>query len=133
MIIPPRSSWISLAYLLSEGRWASADTPASGAGSNLLIMDKVDDGNAAIWQSGQIAATWTAEAGRREREDVPRQRFMAALLPFGEQDALTFLDLGSRTCASSPGVTSGACCTKARSFAYRFSLARPVLPGTIAW
>ena len=67
-------------------------------------MDNLDDGNAAIWQSGQIAATWTAEAGRREREDVPRQRFMAALLPFGEQDALTFLDLGAGTGAASRAI-----------------------------
>ena len=67
-------------------------------------MDKLDDGNAAIWQSEQMAATWTAEAGRREREDVPRQRFMAALLPFGEQDALTFLDLGAGTGAASRAI-----------------------------
>jgi SAM-dependent methyltransferase len=65
---------------------------------------KRDDGNAAIWQSETIAATWTAEAGRREREDAAPQRFMAALLPFGEQDAFTFLDLGAGTGAASRAI-----------------------------
>ncbi len=60
--------------------------------------------NAAIWQSGEITAAWAAEAGRRERNDAAQQRFMAVLLPFGEQEAFTFLDLGAGTGAASRAI-----------------------------
>ena len=67
-------------------------------------MAKPDDTNAAIWQSAEIATTWRAQAGRRERMDVAPQRFMAALLPFGEEDTFTFLDLGAGAGAASRAV-----------------------------
>jgi SAM-dependent methyltransferase len=67
-------------------------------------MDQSADMNTAIWQSGEIAAAWAAEAGRRERNDAAQQRFMAVLLPFGEQEAFTFLDLGAGTGAASRAI-----------------------------
>jgi SAM-dependent methyltransferase len=63
-------------------------------------MDQPAETNAAIWQSSEITAMWAAEAARRERTDVARQRFMAGLLPFGQQEAFTFLDLGAGTGAA---------------------------------
>ena len=67
-------------------------------------MDQPADTNAAIWQSSEITAMWAAEAARRERTDVARQRFMAGLLPFGQQEAFTFLDLGAGTGAAARAV-----------------------------
>jgi tRNA (cmo5U34)-methyltransferase len=64
-------------------------------------MDKPDEVNAAIWQAEEIVHTWAAEAKARERADGARRRFMAAILPFAEQDAFTFLDLGAGTGAAS--------------------------------
>jgi len=69
-------------------------------------MTHPTDTNAAIWKSGEIAATWAAEAARREREHGPRWQFMAALLPFGKQDEFTFLDLGAGTGNASRAVLS---------------------------
>ena len=67
-------------------------------------MSKPDDGNAAIWRSEEMVRTWAAEAGSRERADAVPRRFMAALLPFAEQDAFTFLDLGAGTGAASRAI-----------------------------
>jgi tRNA (cmo5U34)-methyltransferase len=64
-------------------------------------MDKSADTNAAIWQSGDVVQTFVAEAEANERKRAPQRRFMALLLPFGEQDAFTFLDLGAGTGAAS--------------------------------
>jgi tRNA (cmo5U34)-methyltransferase len=60
-------------------------------------MDQPADTNAAIWQSSDIVEHWAAEAAARERNHAAQWRFMADLLPFGEQDAFTFLDLGAGT------------------------------------
>ena len=62
------------------------------------------DTNAAIWQSDEITAAWAAEADWRERTDAARQRLMAVLLPFGEQQPFTFLDLGAGTGAAARAV-----------------------------
>jgi tRNA (cmo5U34)-methyltransferase len=67
-------------------------------------MDQPPDTNAAIWQSAEITATWTAEAGRHERAHAGPLRFLAGLLPFGAQDAFTVLDLGAGTGAASSAV-----------------------------
>jgi len=67
-------------------------------------MDQSADTNAAIWQSGAIVATWAAEEGKRERKRAAQRRLMAVLLPFGEQDAFTFLDLGAGTGAASRAI-----------------------------
>jgi len=60
-------------------------------------MNKPTDMNAAIWQSQQIVQHWAAEAATRERNHAAQWRFIADLLPFGEQEAFTFLDLGAGT------------------------------------
>lgn len=54
-----------------------------------------EDTNAAIWQSEEILTHWAAEAANRERHHVPQQRFMAELLPFGDDAEFTVLDLGA--------------------------------------
>jgi SAM-dependent methyltransferase len=60
-------------------------------------MDQPADTNAAIWQSGDIAQTWAAEAAARERNHRAQWQLMADLLPFSDRDAFTFLDLGAGT------------------------------------
>ena len=67
-------------------------------------MDDPDKVNAAIWRSEETVQAWAAEAGRRARVDAARRRFMADLLPFGEPDAFTFLDLGAGTGAASRAI-----------------------------
>jgi tRNA (cmo5U34)-methyltransferase len=64
------------------------------------------DTNAAIWKSDQTVQTWAAQAAQRERKHAARWQFMAELLPFGEDDAFTFLDLGAGTGAASSAVLS---------------------------
>src|SRR5215831_6553856 len=68
---------------------------------NLLRMGEPADTNAAIWKSAEAVQAWTAEAERQERSRRHHRRFMALLLPFGEQDEFTFLDLGAGTGAAS--------------------------------
>jgi tRNA (cmo5U34)-methyltransferase len=63
-------------------------------------MDDQADANAAIWHSAEAVEAWAAEAGRQERNRIVHRRFMAVLLPFGEQEAFTFLDLGAGTGAA---------------------------------
>src|SRR5580658_307089 len=67
-------------------------------------MEHPADTNAAIWQSAQAVATWAAEEDRREPNRAAQRRLMALLLPFGEQDAFTFLDLGAGTGAASRAI-----------------------------
>jgi tRNA (cmo5U34)-methyltransferase len=69
-------------------------------------MDSPADTNAAIWKSQNIIERWTAEAGEHERKHAARWRFMADLLPYHEQDAFTFLDLGAGTGAASKQILS---------------------------
>lgn len=60
-------------------------------------MSQHRDHNAAIWQSGEMVATWAAEAGARERNHAAPWKLMAALLPFRPGDEFTFADLGAGT------------------------------------
>jgi len=60
-------------------------------------MGESADTNAAIWKSAEAVEAWTAEAERQERSRQAHRRFHAILLPFGEQDEFTFLDLGAGT------------------------------------
>lgn len=62
------------------------------------------DMNAAIWQSPQMIQVWTAEAERQEPKRAAQRRLMALLLPFGEQQEFTFLDLGAGTGAASRAI-----------------------------
>jgi tRNA (cmo5U34)-methyltransferase len=64
-------------------------------------MSEPADTNAAIWQSAEGVEAWAAEAEAQERKRVVHRRFMASLLPFGEQEEFTFLDLGAGTGAAS--------------------------------
>ncbi len=76
-------------------------------------MDQPADTNAAIWQSKQTAQTWAAEAAARERNHAAQWQFMADLLPFGEQDAFTFADLGAGTGNLSRAILSRSTCRRA--------------------
>jgi tRNA (cmo5U34)-methyltransferase len=67
-------------------------------------MDETADTNAAIWQSAEAVGAWAAEEEQRDRGRAPQRQLMARLLPFGEQDAFTFLDLGAGTGAASRAI-----------------------------
>src|SRR6202035_5775163 len=67
-------------------------------------MTQPADSNAAIWQSTEAVKSWAAEAGTRERLHAGPRQFLASLLPFGEQDTFTVLDLGAGTGAASRAV-----------------------------
>lgn len=60
-------------------------------------MDPTPDANTPLWKSEDFIQDWTAGADDRERKNAPQWRLMAELLPFGERDAFTFLDLGAGT------------------------------------
>jgi len=60
--------------------------------------------NAAIWQSPEIIRNWAAEAERQEPKRAAQRRLMALLLPFGPQEAFTFLDVGAGTGAASRAI-----------------------------
>jgi len=55
------------------------------------------DTNAAIWKSAEVARTFAAQAGQRERDRHEQLVLVARLLPFNRQDTFTFLDLGAGT------------------------------------
>ena len=63
-------------------------------------MDQSTDTNAAIWKSEDVVQNWTAKADERDRQRAAHWRFLGELLPFAEQDAFTFLDLGAGTGAA---------------------------------
>ena len=67
-------------------------------------MEHSADMNAAIWQSETIVGTGRRKRRERERNRVAQRRLMALLLPFGEQDEFTFLDLGAGTGAASRAI-----------------------------
>jgi SAM-dependent methyltransferase len=66
-------------------------------------MDQQADTNAAIWQSAEIVRTWAGEEAERQGERTGPRRFLAQLLPFGDE-AFTFLDLGAGTGAASRAI-----------------------------
>ena len=68
--------------------------------ASLLVMDQSTDTNAAIWKSEEGVRHWTARTAEREQKRAAHWRFMGELLPFDEQDAFTFLDLGAGTGAA---------------------------------
>jgi tRNA (cmo5U34)-methyltransferase len=67
-------------------------------------MDQSTDTNQAIWKSEEGVRYWTAKTAEREQKRATQWRFMGELLPFGEQDAFTFLDLGAGTGAAARGL-----------------------------
>lgn len=70
----------------------------------MLGVEHIADSNAAIWKSDHIVRTWSAEAAQRARNHGAQWLLMARLLPFGEHDAFTFLDLGAGTGAASRAI-----------------------------
>lgn len=62
------------------------------------------EANAAIWKSDEEISKWVATAPARERHRAWPRRLMAELLPFAEDDAFTFVDLGAGTGAASRAV-----------------------------
>ncbi len=67
-------------------------------------MDQTSDTNAAIWKSEEVIQYWTESAAERERKRAAERRIMGELLPFDEQEAFTFLDLGAGTGAATTGI-----------------------------
>jgi tRNA (cmo5U34)-methyltransferase len=53
------------------------------------------DTNAAIWKSDQGISYWVASAEERERKRAEQRRLLAGLLPFADDEAFTFVDLGA--------------------------------------
>ncbi|MBE3073546.1 MAG: class I SAM-dependent methyltransferase, partial [Actinobacteria bacterium] len=67
-------------------------------------MDQSTDTNADIWKSEEGVQNWTAKTAEREQKRAAHWRFLGELLPFDEQDAFTFLDLGAGTGAAARGI-----------------------------
>jgi len=67
-------------------------------------MDQSTDTNAAIWKSEEGVQYWTAKSDEREQKRAAQWQLMGELLPFDEQDAFTFLDLGAGTGAAGSGI-----------------------------
>ncbi len=67
-------------------------------------MDQSPDTNADIWKSEEGVQFWTAKTAEREQKRAAHWRFLGELLPFDEQDAFTFLDLGAGTGAAARGI-----------------------------
>ena len=62
------------------------------------------DSNAAVWKSDASVAQWVATEDERERARTWPRRLLAELLPFGEHEEFTFVDLGAGTGAASRAV-----------------------------
>ena len=67
-------------------------------------MDNSTDTNAEIWHSQEIVKHWVKEATAQERSRAEQRRLMADLLPFGDDQEFTFLDLGAGTGAASRAI-----------------------------
>lgn len=55
------------------------------------------DTNAGIWKSAASVRAWVEDVEPRQRALVPQWRLMGQLLPFGGDEAFTFVDLGAGT------------------------------------
>ncbi|MDA8314458.1 MAG: class I SAM-dependent methyltransferase [Actinomycetota bacterium] len=58
------------------------------------------DTNDDVWKSDEMVAQWVAGAAERERRRAGQRRLMAELLPFDDDEAFTFVDLGAGTGAA---------------------------------
>jgi tRNA (cmo5U34)-methyltransferase len=67
-------------------------------------MDNSTDTNAEIWHSQEMVQHWVKEATAQERNRAEQRRLMADLLPFGDDEEFTFLDLGAGTGAASRAI-----------------------------
>jgi trans-aconitate 2-methyltransferase len=62
--------------------------------------DHAHDTNAEIWKSDRVVADWVATNEDRERWRTDQRRLMADLLPFEDDAAFTFVDIGAGTGAA---------------------------------
>ena len=62
------------------------------------------DTNAEIWKSDRVIADWVATSEDRERSRTDQRRLMADLLPFDDDEAFTFVDLGAGTGAAARAI-----------------------------
>ena len=76
--------------------------PSEGNGRGQMV-DRAAS-NAAVWKSHQSVARWVATTDERERGRAWPRRLMAELLPFREEEAFTFVDLGAGTGAAARAV-----------------------------
>ncbi|HEY2081064.1 MAG TPA: hypothetical protein VGH53_32455, partial [Streptosporangiaceae bacterium] len=67
-------------------------------------MGNSADTNAEIWHSEEMVQRWVKEATAQERNRAEQRRLMADLLPFGDDQEFTFLDLGAGTGAASRAI-----------------------------
>ena len=67
-------------------------------------MDNSTDTNAEIWHSEEMVQHWVKEATAQERNRAEQRKLMADLLPFGDHQEFTFLDLGAGTGAASRAI-----------------------------
>jgi len=67
-------------------------------------VENTPDTNAQIWQSEEIVRDWVREADAQERRRAEQRLLMAELLPFGDDEEFTFLDLGAGTGAASRAI-----------------------------
>jgi tRNA (cmo5U34)-methyltransferase len=65
-----------------------------GFGS-IASMPDGPDTNAEIWKSDQGIALWKSSAGGQEQRRSEQRRLMAELLPFADDEAFLFVDLGA--------------------------------------
>ena len=63
-------------------------------------MPDTADANEAIWKSDESISHWVSTAEDRERRRADARRLMAELLPFDDDRAFTFVDLGAGTGAA---------------------------------
>jgi SAM-dependent methyltransferase len=67
------------------------------------VADQTDT-NAAIWKSEEVVRSFALQAEERERQRREQFQLLARLLPFGPDDAFTFVDLGAGTGAAARAV-----------------------------
>ena len=67
-------------------------------------MDQSRDTNADIWKSDAGVQFWTSKTDERQRKRGAQWTFLGELLPFGQKDAFTFLDLGAGTGGAARGI-----------------------------
>ncbi len=76
-------------------------------------MAEQTDTNAAIWKSEEVARTFAAQSQERERERREQLTLVARLLPFANDEAFTFVDLGAGTGAASRALLTEYPCANA--------------------
>lgn len=67
-------------------------------------MAESTDSNDAIWKSDRGVSYWVSSTADRERRRGEQRRLLAELLPFADDQAFTFLDLGAGTGAAARAV-----------------------------